>query len=386
METDTGDLWQKAEKLRADDFHAGNPKILHRALQNHIEILQGQSDPAGASYAATVVDLLDISRIKFDTSIDPDTSIQEIREAYTGFESLQRLALGILKSSPSSVDFEKAIRYCNLSLDMPDRSSEDMATSHRILGHTYLTRFRAENNMKDLDEARKAYDEALTLCPETSSSYHLFLAASAHVHLVNFNFTGATQDQHSAIHRFRRALGCIPSDHPSRPRLLMHTGCAIATRFGQLGQQGDLQDAMKLLDEARNTYDDHHPDKPYCLSAYATALQARYLFSRKLDDLDNALAIHRSIIDRVPELSDKHVGFLSGLSLTLHAVADTSEGILRRNYLQEGVDNAQKAVELADTKNPRRPFLLGEAAHRLYKLFKVTGVEEHTGILVYSPI
>ncbi|TEB23414.1 TPR-like protein [Coprinellus micaceus] len=172
-----------------------------------------------------------------------------------------------------------------------------------------------------------------------------------------------------------------PIGHPDRSLSLNNLASTLHTNFKRSGFVGDLEEAVMLHRQVLELRPSGHPDRSLSLNNLASTLHTNFKRSGFVGDLEEAVMLHRQVLELRPSGHPDR-------SLSLNNLADT----LQTNFEQSGVAGDleeaimlhRQALELRPLCHPDRLLSLNNLASTLQTNFKRSGfvgdLEEAIGL------
>ena len=183
-----------------------------------------------------------------------------------------------------------------------------------------------------------------------------------------FDRTEDKQDLDEAIRAFQDAVAATPDDERGRNVMLSSLGGALRTRFDWTGAIQDLDEAIRVGQDAVAATPGDHPRRAETLSTLSKSLQRRFELTGAVQDLDQAIALHSTALDATPENHPYHAERLSELGGQLLLRFRRTDA---RQDLDKAVRACQDAVAAAD-EHPSRAAILSNLGSALGVRFERT--------------
>ncbi|KAK7061337.1 CHAT domain-containing protein [Favolaschia claudopus] len=283
------------------------------------------------------------------------------------------------------------------------------------LANAVQSRFCAQGNAVDLEEAITLHREVLELCPSPLSIHPTCLNNLGLAIRIRAEQTGSIDDFQEAINLHREALSLCPDSplHPERTTALYYLGCALRLRFEQQGDfeyleeaiglhreaisllstgsrmssldglgrafrlrfqvQGtgnDLNDAIALHRQALALCPSSHPERDVVLINLANAIRVQFLVEGDPHDLNDAIELYRAALALCPGTHPHRAAVMNNLagSIQTRYLKDGDCGVL-----DEALELYREALVLVPPPHPLRSTVLDNLANVLRTRFEVQG-------------
>jgi len=266
---------------------------------------------------------------------------QELVERHPLQDSGRAVALFKLASSLRNrvlenfeiVDMDEAITLYRSALDLFPANHPYRPNSLSDLALCLHERYKKYDTIADLEEAIMFDRAALKLRPP-GHCYHGKSLSNLAVHLTDrFLKNGSDADIDEAISLHRSALDLRPDGHPRRLNSIRWLSFALWKRYNKRATMVDLEEARAMLLELHHPGSPFHTDSLYYLAEY---LKDRFLNKHIDSYLDEAILLHRSVLDCLP-------GGHSDRSTSLKQLADC----LRRRFpRKDAIADLDEAIAL----------------------------------------
>jgi tetratricopeptide (TPR) repeat protein len=160
--------------------------------------------------------------------------------------------------------------------------------------------------------------------------------------------SGSMDDLNTATSLLYSSLSQRPPDHPRRRTALIDLGAALYSRFKAIGNRDDLDEAIALYREAQKLTPVGHPLEFETSNNLGTALYTRFGHTSDLQDLEDSITCFRN----ASELK-------SGFDVT--TLGNLGNALVERNQLndlEEAVSLHRAALDLTPALHPLRHFTL----------------------------
>ena len=282
------------------------------------------------------------------------------------------------KRSGSVEDLNIAVEHFDEALTLCPSGHQDRSTCLNNLGNALITRYNQSGHgaVEDIDKAIGYHREVLKLCSESpghpdqealtlvtgsnTQILHSTLLNLGKALLSRFSEKGQQNDLDEAISLQRQALELFPLPHPGFSLALNNLASALQIRFEQRGRKNDLDEKIHLLRQAVEYQLPHHPNLSLSFNNLANALLTRFTHygqrdpskEDELDDLDEAISLHRKFLALCPLNHPQR-------SIALHNLASSLQiGFEeKRNDLDEMIDLLRQALKDLNSQLPPHPDL-----------------------------
>jgi tetratricopeptide (TPR) repeat protein len=305
-------LTNLASMLRHRFEYRSTADDLHQSITLLGDILSGTApdDPDRARRLSALAAALTLRFTLTDEPADLDTAVDLHRQAVDSCRANDPHRLDYLSNLGHTLHdrHEERGDPADLQAALAAHTDTDAGSHNSPLragnrANTLTSRFDHLDDIADLDEARKAYLEALAALPHTSIHRGSHLSNLGCVWFERFQRTLDSADLQEAISVHRVALRCTPPRHIDRSRRLVNLAMALDSRYERTGRPGDLDEAIDIhrqaYDSAPSTHLRHHG------SALAIALHLRYHLRGRDGDLTECIALIREAVRCRPDHPDR---------------------------------------------------------------------------------
>lgn len=289
-------------------------------------------------------------------AVEASSSLGQFRGA-----ALETLASRLGALHHTDGDVQSLSEAISIGEQLVEEITEDK-TTHAIylnnLACDLQARYHMLNQIEDIEacitHGRKAVHELPvdhTLCFQISVNLNEYLRIRA-------KRTQSLADLDQVVDANEKLLKEIPLDHPQRPNLLISLSDVLQDRYKKTGSLENLDRAISMAEQATTI-----EKMPHKLRGHALRLQSELLGMRnEPGDLVNALILNRKTLEIPAEGLINRIDSLMGLSNRLSTVFYSSG---RLSDLEEAIDLAREAVDLAPPNQSHRPAWLHNLALRL---------------------
>jgi tetratricopeptide (TPR) repeat protein len=254
----------------------------------------------------------------------------------TGISSTLNMALGLQHMAVTNVALlESEMRPRHLAHICC--YGQDLA----LLGSLLLARHFFFGDPDGFQEGVRLCQKGLSLCPPLHlecPSVMYFVAQG----LRNcFEIAGARQDLDDAITMGEQAITATPPRTTINSRWLAIVSTMLKHRFEVVtASDQDLDRVVQLKQEALSCYPPGHVDHMGFVISIANTLQTRFLWNGDIDDINQAVQLHRKVVENTKKLSQNRVAATGNLIQQL---------ILRYEALGH-VEDLKEALHMAQTE------------------------------------
>ncbi|KAG2131924.1 CHAT domain-containing protein [Suillus cothurnatus] len=253
-----------------------------------------------------------------------------------------------------------AVQHFQLVLDQCPVSHPDRATALTNLAWARLQGF-IRNDLEDIDVTTSLFRDALALRPEHHLDYSSSLFNLTEALTWRYSKKGTTADIREAAHLYLVVEIC-PLGHQLRHDALYWLAEVVEARFKQCGSIDDIDEAIQLHREAVSLCPEGHADYDTYLNNLALSLVSRFRHQGKPNDLDEAISLYEEVLRLCP-VGHKHRDF---------SLVNLGGALITRFNTRGDIDDITRAVSLhreALTLQPpghrRRDTMLHNLAHAL---------------------
>lgn len=228
---------------------------------------------------------------------------------------------------PVSIDF--GIWLISVSAAATPEGHQYRAGRLANLGTAYWTRFSHGEDMADLSQALKCFQDSVAAMPPdhldhagvldnlgkvmevfwqvvtaTTNDHPYrarYLIQLATAYMQRFERSGDLSDLDRCIASRAQALAVIPDGDLGRAGQLCNHGGAYRTRFAHGGRVSDVDQAIALGRQALAVAAEDHPERPIMLSNLGASCRARFGHSRVPADLDEAVEAFGRAVAATPD-------------------------------------------------------------------------------------
>lgn len=243
-------------------------------------------------------------------------------------------------------DIDVAIELQEAALSLPQTQPESLWFHHAQLSHYWQRRYDYTRIPSDLESGEQAAREAIKAAGRAPICRARALSELACIQTISYQFAVSTNKDEvidDAISNFREAMRLRPNWR-SVIRL-RNLGGALLIKFDRGGSYGVASEGVGYLREAvdilrRLSGKGNHHDEIFATSILADALIKRYRRFPGKEDLDEAIRLYRSIVNRIDDEDVKSTDYVADLCFAL--------GLRYSSTLDDSnVEEAQQRIETA---------------------------------------
>ncbi|KAJ2935987.1 hypothetical protein H1R20_g1108, partial [Candolleomyces eurysporus] len=158
---------------------------------------------------------------------------------------------------------------------------------------------------------------------------------------------------------------------PGTPRLIGVLANTVLNRGSQTGSLTDLDEAISLHREILEHSPSPHPDRSFSLECLGNALLERHKQTRSMADLEEAVSLYRKSLELRPSPDPARSYSLYSLGNALLGLHDSTEFMAD---LQEAISLYREALNLLPSPHSDRSFSLVNLGNALLKRHRRTGI------------
>jgi tetratricopeptide (TPR) repeat protein len=238
------------------------------------------------------------------------------------------------------------------------------------LAESLMSRYDGAGDPDDLSEALRVTEKAVESAAVGDADRARVLVGRSNVLRRLFQHTGNPDDLDDCLRAAREAVATTHPGEPHRPGALTALANALSRRFGLTGALADLDESVEMAREAVRRTPAHHRDLPLFHSNLATSLLERHhAHGRGTEELDEAVTHARQAVRTADGHHHSLHRFWGALGETLDAryvcTGDVTD-------LDESVDAHRKALDATPSLSVERALSLHKLAYVLAQRFRVT--------------
>ncbi|KAJ6514375.1 CHAT domain-containing protein [Mycena vitilis] len=157
------------------------------------------------------------------------------------------------------------------------------------LGEVFTDRYQRFGELKDLEAALNAIQQAVCLTPHDHPDRPSRLLGLAVSFRDRYQRLGELKDLEAALQQNQEAVRLTPYGHPDRAHRLQGLGVMFTDRYQCLGELKDLEAALDAIQQAVGLTPQDHPDRAHRLRGLATGYMLRF---RKFGNFLDLRAVH----------------------------------------------------------------------------------------------
>ncbi|MEU0626036.1 CHAT domain-containing protein [Streptomyces sp. NPDC005989] len=346
---------------RSLEVPSGADPALPALLFNHAAVLRMALDDS--AFAAALDDNLDEllgvdHRLAALTSHDPALRLRVLGD-YSDDLALR------YERTLDDEDIAGAVALARACAEQTAPDDPEWAARHYRLARMLGDHFVRGGDPSDLDAAIVHLRQIADASPGEQGMRSSVLSALCGVLVQRHEHFGRPDDLHEAIRAARLARD-IAIDPLARAMALSNLGSALRVLFRLHNDPSVLDAAVEHGREAVALTPPHHAKHSLRLSMLALSLDERFAFTGSLDDLDEAIGMHRQRA-RLPGTDYQDHNNL-GLALLNRYHASNALA-----FLDEAVELLGAALDSCPPGQTHRPLLLSNHGKALYCRFQRTG-------------
>ncbi len=369
--------WRRfANKARELFTSSGDSSMIDFAVlcEREALLLHPPGDPDRTTSLDNLACTLHTRYKSFRESADLQESIDVHREALLldrGFVHLHNLANSLRSLYESSREVI-SLRRESLQFCPPGHPSR----AALLYGFAEILRTQLETHLETHLEISGDYpglEEAIVALREAVALGHpdkwLFLGSLADLLFLRYELSLESErtDLEKSISLRREALLLIPSGHADQFVCLNNLAVALLARHQLLLEDVDLEEALHWRASQLDPPIGHSLDKWTILASLALGLDACYRSSGKLEVLDEAIFLHREILQFRPPGHLAHPQALDNLAVSLQTRYKMSGKL---SELDESTLLLREAVQI---DHPHRCSFLDHLASALFTRYELSG-------------
>ncbi|MET9659597.1 CHAT domain-containing protein [Streptomyces sp. NPDC006510] len=262
-------------------------------------------------------------------------------------------------------DIAGAIALARACAEQTALDDPEWAARHYRLARILDARFKCKGDKSDLDAAILHFRQIADTSAGEQDMRSSVLSALCGALVQRHEHFGLPEDLHEAIRAARLARDTA-IDPPARAMALANLGSALRIQFRSHNDLSVLDAAVDHGREAAAMTPPHHAKYSVRLSMLALSLSERFEFTGSLDDLDEAIGMHRQSVSLPGAGYADH----NNLGLALLSRYHASNALA---FLDEAIEFLGTALESCPPGQTHRPLLLSNHGKALYCRFQRTG-------------
>ncbi|KAJ6592239.1 CHAT domain-containing protein [Mycena vulgaris] len=218
-----------------------------------------------------------------------------------------------LSSSPVDTTVSNSNPMLNVSgipeisgaIESPGENSQEMLpedAGQRIKeAQALLQQYRESGNLKDLDAAFRAYQEAVGLFPEVHPDHSAILQNLATCFEYRYWKLGDVQDFQAAVQNYQKSRDLTPKGHPDRSGRLYCLAMCFGNHYRNFGDLEALDAACQNYQESVSITPEGDPNRAIRLQGLVASFIDRYQRTMDVQDLEVALKHTKEVLHITPE-------------------------------------------------------------------------------------
>ncbi|KAJ3530741.1 hypothetical protein NMY22_g8445 [Coprinellus aureogranulatus] len=269
----------------------------------------------------------------------------------------------------SDDDLERAISLSKEAISLSSPEGHERPSALANLATLLFHRSQKTGNLEQLDESITTYEEALTLFHPDHHSRDMALSLLAERLHLRFEKRGADNEHDllKSIQLQTDALNSRHPGHPQRPHSLVCLAFAMYSWFENHGPQEALGEAIAYHQEAlglsASGFAGSAWDRGNCLSGLSHCLRAQSTFTKREEELEEAVAVAREAVNLGSTFKALH-----SLACALRARFEHSGS---EDDLEESIDLARDAYGLCPVGHVRYWAAVMSLSRSLYHRYRL---------------
>ncbi|KAJ7192650.1 CHAT domain-containing protein [Mycena pura] len=263
------------------------------------------------------------------------------------------------RASNNVDDLEASVQSLQIAVEHTPDGCPDKILYLHSLGASISGRYRRLGNPEDLEKALETKMKAVEHTPRNDTSWAAHVGGLVETLLDRYRSHGTSDDLDSALLYSQEIVDHTSKDHPDRAHYLNSRAACVSDRYRRSGDLEDLDAALGHCKEAVDLTPEGHPDRATYLSSLAVCLTDRYRKLGNLKDLDMSLNLRQEAVDIIPDTHRGKPGHLQSLCVSL---SDRYRRLGQISDLDKALVHGRAAVDLTPVEHPDRAQFLESAA------------------------
>jgi tetratricopeptide (TPR) repeat protein len=281
-------------------------------------------------------------------------------------------------------DIIEAIMHQRQGVELSPADSRTKIISLFNLTNSLIQKFSVSGELADISEAAMVGQNVMNSIPSGDPIYPAVLNSVASALGNRFTLSYERQDIDQAIAYQRTAIEIENRGRPGRARSFGNLAKSHAVRFEHYGNQNDLGQAIQALRQAIGLIPINSPARLRPLQDLGNHLFTRYMISKQIQDLDEAIDVRQAAAKAPSEPGDfDHVTLLrnlqNALMIRIHIIKyDPALGnhnqltSLKQKHLDDAISCLRELITCTARTDPNRSTHFNNLASTLHRRHKTT--------------